>query len=848
MLRFLYAWLISAALAGQCCATTILETLGGPIPDARDTVGLSSWCDNVAGQLRTYNDETFAGATTYYVDSVSGNDSNAGTSQGAPWASLTKLNLTTDASGAAINVKIKRGSIFRVATGIKTSRPCAISDYGAGAPWRLTRCVQTLAGSSGSWVNSSGTTYYCPNSAFSSIAVGMLVVEAYTSDKAGNPWERYPFFLAANVAECESNAYSYYYDSGTSRLYVNFGTLTKNNLTFGLTDNASTADEAIEVKTGTGALILEGGLILGWEERSSINVSNATNGIWLNDGTAAGTVKIIRGMEFWNGGRHHVTFAVGSAGANQCVAVLDSNFGYESHYSEAQIVFDPADAAKPTADLFVSHCNVGGGFLPSSFVGPQTKANGVFVGRHGDTVANAGGAIIVHRCTPYAASDPAVYPWAQLARMFAMDGGHIPATSWTSTTWNYKQLVVNCPLIQPWSGGYVDPGAYQAIVNSPIVMRPNSGTYSSTYGATYSAIVNGTVVADLRNQTGTEWGWIHLANATPSNRMHGVTLAFANTAALPGSQRCGIYYESAIGTYTSAQMAAATCQFHDLVVVAPGSLGTATKIGATNRASHFLNLMLGENIAAIGSTTTAAADSGNLAKTVLRDFNPLWDAPVALAGAGGATRLGGDVFGAARPVAASPGGFELAPLANDSTVAIAEATRAEIDADSTQLATIVDDGVTVASLAAEALAQFVADDTGETAAVDGSVADLSGGAGGGGSSAIERDLRAPSSAFTFTVSRRSDGTYGTDRPLRFKAGESIRAGLNMAKVSDVFVYDVGAATVSSGGPTVGSAKRYDKLATVIVSGSPTAGTYTFTIDVTMEDGDEIEVVQQVVVP
>jgi hypothetical protein len=62
--------------------------------------------------------------TTYFVDSVGGNDSNSGTNIAAPWQSLAKLNATTFQSGD--NILLKAGSIW---TG--QLHPLGSGDYNA---------------------------------------------------------------------------------------------------------------------------------------------------------------------------------------------------------------------------------------------------------------------------------------------------------------------------------------------------------------------------------------------------------------------------------------------------------------------------------------------------------------------------------------------------------------------------------------------------------------------------------------------------------------------------------------------------------------------------------------------
>jgi hypothetical protein len=73
-------------------------------------------------------------ATDYYVNSVSGNDSNNGTSQALAWQSLTKVNNTTFAPGDRI--LFNRGQTFTGTLNPKgsgtTSSPITIAAYGTG--------------------------------------------------------------------------------------------------------------------------------------------------------------------------------------------------------------------------------------------------------------------------------------------------------------------------------------------------------------------------------------------------------------------------------------------------------------------------------------------------------------------------------------------------------------------------------------------------------------------------------------------------------------------------------------------------------------------------------------------
>jgi chitodextrinase len=72
--------------------------------------------------------------TTYFVDSVSGNDANAGTSSAAPWKTLAKANAAPLAPGDRL--VFKRGGAWtgslRVATSGNAGAPITIGAYGSG--------------------------------------------------------------------------------------------------------------------------------------------------------------------------------------------------------------------------------------------------------------------------------------------------------------------------------------------------------------------------------------------------------------------------------------------------------------------------------------------------------------------------------------------------------------------------------------------------------------------------------------------------------------------------------------------------------------------------------------------
>lgn len=75
-----------------------------------------------------------APAATYYVNAVSGNDSNAGTSESASWKTISKLNSRSFSPGDC--VLFKRGCTWREQLTIRSAgaagRPITFGAYGAG--------------------------------------------------------------------------------------------------------------------------------------------------------------------------------------------------------------------------------------------------------------------------------------------------------------------------------------------------------------------------------------------------------------------------------------------------------------------------------------------------------------------------------------------------------------------------------------------------------------------------------------------------------------------------------------------------------------------------------------------
>lgn len=75
-------------------------------------------------------------ATTYYVDSVGGNDNNNGTSQSAPWKNLTKVSTVTFQAGDQILLKcgsVWNGQQLYPKGSGSSGNPIVINSYSTGA-------------------------------------------------------------------------------------------------------------------------------------------------------------------------------------------------------------------------------------------------------------------------------------------------------------------------------------------------------------------------------------------------------------------------------------------------------------------------------------------------------------------------------------------------------------------------------------------------------------------------------------------------------------------------------------------------------------------------------------------
>jgi len=138
-----YSWrLASGALpAGLVLGSTTGTVSGTPtqVGDQSTTIQVEDSAHAVASKSFTFS----VNATTpsspsyraYYVDFLSGNDSNDGTSEAAPWRTIAKVNSSSFASGD--HILFKRGDTWRELLAISSSgaagNPIVVDAYGSGA-------------------------------------------------------------------------------------------------------------------------------------------------------------------------------------------------------------------------------------------------------------------------------------------------------------------------------------------------------------------------------------------------------------------------------------------------------------------------------------------------------------------------------------------------------------------------------------------------------------------------------------------------------------------------------------------------------------------------------------------
>lgn len=637
--------------------------IAGPFPDGRDTIAWEIFAATYSAYARLENDSAFVGRPVIYVAN-SGNDANPGTS-GQPVQTLAGAATKLAAQTGPTIIAFKAGDIWRAVSGAGfniTGQKCKLTSYGPGIAPRFTRATQTLAGSNANWVLVSGTTYSISNAQFGGIACGGIVVEGYTAEKYAEPWWRWPFQGASSQGDCTSNPYSYWYSGGT--LYLNFGSMTKNSVTFGIIDDAATSDYALEVQLG--GSIIEHLQLVGWrKDADAVADNNNCNGLLINAGAHGGLSTVVRNMAFCSGSRHHLTVLSGTNGTNPRVCVADSRFGYWDSYNQSAIAVDPNAAAKPTFDFVADNLLFSGGFVSFKTYGARTKCDGIAFFRHGDTNPNADGACIISNIRSEIAKADKSLLWGDICNVGAIDG-HIPATAWSGTTWDkYRNVLIRADFSATSGIPYTNFGVgdYQLYLDSVLDCTPHGATYSSAGGGNYSAIINCSGNIDGSRNTLNSYSLIHHTTATPSVRIHKSSIAFNNFGSLGGTQFVGLLDCSTEGTFTAAQMASATAELFDTSISYTGTLPTNPRLGWTNSNTNARNVALSESLLAVGSGVTAAAEHGNItSKVAFPDLAVNNYRPNVFAGAGGASTASGDRLARYRGYPSSIGAMDFYPV------------------------------------------------------------------------------------------------------------------------------------------------------------------------------------------
>ena len=154
-----------------------------------------------------------AWGTTYYVSSSTGSDANSGTSSGAAWQTVAKVNAQTFSPGDS--VLFRRGDVWNEslvpsASGT-TGNPIAFDAYGTGAPPNLTGYY---AMPSSAWVLVTGNAWKAPVPAVYSTINFCLFGSVWgqkVSAATSNLTVQWDFYLA--------NGYVYVYSVGNPASY-----------------------------------------------------------------------------------------------------------------------------------------------------------------------------------------------------------------------------------------------------------------------------------------------------------------------------------------------------------------------------------------------------------------------------------------------------------------------------------------------------------------------------------------------------------------------------------------------------------------------------------------------------
>jgi len=190
-----------------------LHIPGVGVPPSPLDIGIRQWRDNLI-QYRL-NEIPLTRSTTYYVSS-SGDDLNPGT-EPLPWRTRAKAITEVAASSGDVAVLFSVGDIWKESGSWTITKPnVTVGSYEPTSypfPYPADKPIFsafTLAYSSG-WTLTSGDVYQRVEASF----VEWII---YANDRLASPFSR-----QNSVVNCQANPKSFWYDSGTTTLYINAG-------------------------------------------------------------------------------------------------------------------------------------------------------------------------------------------------------------------------------------------------------------------------------------------------------------------------------------------------------------------------------------------------------------------------------------------------------------------------------------------------------------------------------------------------------------------------------------------------------------------------------------------------
>jgi len=159
---------------------------------------------------------TVASATTYYVSSSSGSDTNTGTSANAAWATIAYVNAQSFQAGDSI--LFKRGDVWNESLAPPSSgasgNPITFDAYGTGTAPNLTGYYAVAASS---WVHVTANVWKAPLPAAGFTAVNFCLFGSIWGQKVGASYAN----LTAQWNFYSANGYLYIFSSGSPATYYN---------------------------------------------------------------------------------------------------------------------------------------------------------------------------------------------------------------------------------------------------------------------------------------------------------------------------------------------------------------------------------------------------------------------------------------------------------------------------------------------------------------------------------------------------------------------------------------------------------------------------------------------------